>query len=348
VADHGEAYEIDVDGRAVRVSNPEKIYFPDAPGGPIPKRMLVEYYEAVAPALVRALRDRPTYLQRFPDGVEGEEIYQKRLPRHAPDWVQSCRVRFPSGRHADALRVTRPADVVWAANLGTVTFHPWHARCDDTEHPDELRIDLDPQPGTDFDDARRVATEHVRPFLDEVGMVGYPKTSGGRGVHVYVRIEPRRSFVEVRRAAIALAREVERRAGGAVTTAWWKEERGQAVFVDYNQNARDRTIASAWSVRRRANAQVSMPVTWDELVDVDPADCTVRTVPALLAERGDPHEPMDNRHFTLDPLLELAERDEAGGLGDLPYPPSYPKMPGEPKRVQPSKNRDLSREKTSE
>ena len=342
MAGHGEAYEIDVDGRDVRVSNPDKVYFPDAPGGPLTKRDLVEYYRAVAPAIVRALRDRPTYLQRFPDGIDGEEIYQKRLPRHAPDWMRTCRVRFPSGRHADALRVTGPADVVWAANLGTVTFHPWHARCDDTEHPDELRIDLDPQPGTDFDDARTVALDYVHPLLNDLGLTGYPKTSGGRGVHVYVRIEPRSSFVEVRRAAIALAREVERRAGGAVTTAWWKEERGEAVFVDYNQNARDRTIASAWSVRRRANAQVSTPVTWDELADVDPADCTVRTVPARLADRGDPHESMDSQQFSLEPLLELARQDEEGGLGDLPYPPNYPKMPGEPKRVQPSRNRDGS------
>ena len=348
MAGHGEAYEIDVDGRDVRVSNPDKVYFPDAPGGPLTKRDLVEYYRAVAPAIVRALRDRPTYLQRFPDGIDGEEIYQKRLPRHAPDWMHTCRVRFPSGRHADALRVTGPADVVWAANLGTVTFHPWHARCDDTEHPDELRIDLDPQPGTDFDDARTVALDYVHPLLDDLGLTGYPKTSGGRGVHVYVRIEPRWSFVEVRRAAIALAREVERRAGGAVTTAWWKEERGEAVFVDYNQNARDRTIASAWSVRRRANGQVSTPVTWAELAEVDPADCTVRTVPARLADRGDPHESMDGQQFSLEPLLELARQDEEGGLGDLPYPPSYPKMPGEPKRVQPSRDRDLTRGNTAD
>ena len=343
-----EAIQVEVGGHEVRVSNPGKVYFPDAPGGPITKRELVEYYLAVGPAIVGALRNRPTYLQRFPDGVDGEEIYQKRFPHYAPEWMSTCRVRFPSGRHADALKVTGPADVAWAANLGTVTFHPWHARCDDTEHPDELRIDLDPQPGTDFDDARDIAIQHVRPLLDELGYVGYPKTSGGRGVHVYVRIEPRWSFIEVRRAAIAFAREVDRRAGGAVTTAWWKEERGEAVFVDYNQNARDRTIASAWSIRRRADATASTPVTWDELADVDPQDCTLRTVPALLAHRGDPHATMDNAHFSLAPLLEMARRDEAGGLDDLPYPPNYPKMPGEPKRVQPSKNRDLKSGTTSE
>jgi len=232
--------------------------------------------------------------------------------------------------------------VVWAANLGCVTFHPWHSRCQDTEHPDELRIDLDPQPGTGFDDARRVALDQVAPLLAELGYRGFAKTSGGRGVHVYVRIEPRWSFVQVRRAAIAFAREVERRAAGAVTTAWWKEQRGEAVFVDYNQNARDRTVASAWSARRRPAATVSTPVSWGDLATVDPEDCTVRTVPGLLAEHGDPHAGIDAVSHSLEPLLELAERDEAGGLGDLPYPPSYPKMPGEPKRVQPSRDRDLN------
>jgi DNA ligase D len=340
VAARTEALLLQVGEHEVRVSNPDKVYFPQAPGGPLTKRELVDYYVQVGPAIVRALRERPTYLQRFPDGIDGEEVYQKRLPTFAPDWMQTCRVRFPSGRSADALKVTGPADVVWAANLGCVTFHPWHARCADTEHPDELRIDLDPQPGTGFDEARTVAIRHVVPLLDELGYVGFPKTSGGRGVHVYVRVEPRWTFVEVRRAAIAFAREVERRAAGAVTTAWWKEQRGQAVFVDYNQNARDRTIASAWSVRRRPAATVSTPVSWADLAVVEPEDCTARTVPALLAERGDAHEGIDAVHHSLEPLLELADRDEAGGLPDLPYPPNYPKMPGEPKRVQPSRDRD--------
>ncbi len=337
------AEELDVAGTAVRLSNPDKVYFPrlGADGGT--KRHLVEYYRAIATLdeqpLVRALRNRPTYLQRFPDGVEGEEVYQKRLPPKVPAHVQSCRVTFPSGRHADALKVTNPADVVWAANLGCVTFHPWHARCADVEHPDELRIDLDPQPGTDFADAAGVAVDVVQPLLAELGYRGYPKTSGGRGVHVYVRIEPRWTFTQVRRAAIAFAREVERRAGGRVTTAWWKEQRGEAVFVDFNQNARDRTIASAYSARRTPIATVSTPLQWEELADADPNDLTIATVPALVARRGDPMATLDDVAHSLDVLLDLADRDEAGGLGDLPYPPNYPKMPGEPKRVMPSRSR---------
>jgi DNA ligase D len=337
------AEELDVTGTPVRLSNPDKVYFPTlgADGGT--KRHLVEYYRSIATLdgapIVAALRDRPTYLQRFPDGIAGEEVYQKRLPPKTPDHVRSCRVTFPSGRHADALCVTDPANVVWAANLGTVTFHPWHARCTDVDRPDELRLDLDPQPGTGFDEARTVALDVVRPLLEELGYVGFPKTSGGRGVHVYVRIEPRWTFTQVRRAAIAFAREVERRAGGRVTTAWWKEQRGEQVFVDYNQNARDRTIASAYSVRRTPRATVSTPVTWAELADADPDDFTIATVPALVARRGDPMAALDDVAHSLEPLLEHADKDEAGGLGDLPYPPNYPKMPGEPKRVQPSKSR---------
>ncbi|GAB7192546.1 non-homologous end-joining DNA ligase [Kineococcus sp. NUM-3379] len=332
------AEEIDVDGVAVRVTSPDKQYFP-ALGGAGTKRAVLEYYRAVAPALLEAVRDRPTYLQRFPDGIEGEEVYQKRVPAHAPEFVRRCEVTFPSGRSAEALRPDSAAALVWAAQQATITFHPWHARCPDVDHPDELRVDLDPQPGTGFGEARTVALEHLRPLLAELGHTGWPKTSGGRGLHVFVRIEPRWTFTEVRRAAIALAREVERRAGGLVTTAWWKEQRGAQIFVDYNQNARDRTIASAWSLRRTARATVSAPVTWEELVDVDPDDLTIATVPARLAEVGDVWAGRDGAEHSLEPLLELADRDEAGGLGDLPYPPNYPKMPGEPKRVQPSKAR---------
>ena len=336
------AEELDVDGVAVRLSSPDKIYYPKlgADGGT--KRHLVEYYRTVAlsGALLGALFDRPTHLQRFPDGVEGEEIYQKRVPAKRPDHVESCEVTFPSGRKADVLRVRSAANIVWAANLGNITFHPWAVRCPDVDHPDELRIDLDPQPGTGFDDARAVALDVLRPLLDELGLIGYPKTSGGRGLHVYLRIEPRWDFIEVRRAGIALAREIERRSGDRATTSWWKEERGERIFLDFNQNARDKTIASAYSARKTPIATVSTPVTWEELVDVHPDDFTIATVPALLEKRGDPMATMGDVAQSLDVLLEMAERDAANGLGDLPYPPNYPKMPGEPKRVQPSRDRD--------
>ena len=332
------AIEIQVGERLVRVSNPDKVYFSGLGAAGGTKRHLVEYYVSVADGIVRALRDRPTYLQRFPDGVEGEEIYQKRVPTHAPDWIQTCQVSFPSGRTADALRVTEAANVAWAANLGTVTFHPWHARCTDVDRPDELRIDLDPQPGTDFQDARRVALTEVHAILDELGWVGFPKTSGNRGVHIYVRIQPRWTFTEVRHAAIAFAREVERRDPQRVTTKWWKEERGEQIFVDYNQNARDRTIASAYSARRRVEGYVSAPLTWAELVDAETADFSIATMPARFAEVGDRHATIDDVAHDLTPLLEWYERDERDkGEADMPYPPNYPKMPGEPMRVQPSK-----------
>ena len=332
------AIELPVGEHVVRVSNPDKVYFPGLGAEAGTKRHLVEYYVAVGAGVLRALRDRPTYLQRFPEGVDGEEIYQKRVPAHAPEWIRTCQVTFPSGRTADALRVVEPAAIAWAANLGTVTFHPWHARCSDTDHPDELRIDLDPQPGTDFDDARQVALRYVHPLLDELGWVGFPKTSGNRGVHVYVRIQPRWTFTEVRHAAIAFAREVERRHPEGVTTKWWKEERGSKVFVDYNQNARDRTIASAYSVRRRPFATVSAPVTWDELADVETEDLNLVTMPPRFAQLGDRHAAIDEVSHDLTPLLAWYERDERdNGEGDMPYPPNYPKMPGEPMRVQPSR-----------
>lgn len=347
-AKRAPAEELDVDGVPVRLSNPDKIYFPRLGEDGGTKRHLVEYYRRVstefdAPILA-ALRDRPTHLQRFPDGVGGEEIYQKRAPAKRPDHVATCEITFPSGRTAEALRVRSAADVVWAANLGTVTFHPWPVRCGDTDRPDELRIDLDPQPGTDFGDAKAVALEVVRPLLDELGLTGFPKTSGGRGLHIYLRIVPEWDFVGVRRAGIALMREIERRSNGRATTAWWKEERGERLFLDYNQNARDKTIASAYSVRRTPVATVSTPLTWDELVDAEPDDFTLATVPDLLAKRGDPMADLDAHAHSLDVLLEMAERDEAAGLGDLPYPPNHPKMPGEPKRVQPSRDADRSKD----
>jgi DNA ligase D len=336
------AEELDVDGVIIRLTNPDKIYFP-ALGSGGTKRTLVNYYRAVADPMVRLLRDRPTHLQRFPDGIDGEEIYQKRIPAKHPDYLQTCLVTFPSGRTADALKVTHPSSIIWAAQMGTITLHPWQVRCPDTEHPDELRIDLDPQPGTGFKEAREIATQVLKPVLDELGITGYPKTSGGRGVHVFIRIKPEWDFVAVRRAGIALAREVERRAPDAVTTSWWKEERGARMFIDYNQNARDRTFASAYSVRKTPIATVSTPLTWDELADADPDDYTMATVPDLLAQRGDSWAEIDSVAHSLEPLLTMVKADEDRGLADLPYPPNYPKMPGEPKRVQPSRNRDLNR-----
>ncbi|MDX1889708.1 non-homologous end-joining DNA ligase [Mycolicibacterium sp. 050158] len=330
------AEEVDVDGVAVRLTNPDKVYFP-ALGSKGTKRVLFDYYLSVADPMVAVLRDRPTHLQRFPDGIDGEEIYQKRVPAKHPDYLQTCTVTFPSGRTADALKVTHPSAIAWAAQMGTITLHPWQVRCPDTEHPDELRVDLDPQPGTDFSDARSIAVEVLKPVLDDLGIVGYPKTSGGRGVHVFIRIRPDWDFVAVRRAGIALAREVERRAPDRVTTSWWKEERGQRLFIDYNQNARDRTFASAYSARRTPIATVSTPLTWQELTTADPDDYTIATVPKLVATRADPWAEIDSVAHSLEPLLDLVAADEERGLGDLPYPPSYPKMPGEPPRVQPSK-----------
>lgn len=330
------ATELDVDGIKVRLTNPGKTYFPKL-GAQGAKGKLVDYYLAVADRMVALLRDRPVHLQRFPDGIDGEEIYQKRVPQKHPDYLETCTVTFPSGRTADALKITHPASIIWAAQMGTVTLHPWQVRCPDTEHPDELRIDLDPQPGTGFREAAAVAADVLKPLLDELGLVGYPKTSGGRGIHIFVRIATDWDFIAVRRAGIALAREVERRAPDAVTTSWWKEERGERIFIDYNQNARDRTFASAYSARKTPIATVSTPLTWDEVRDADPDDYTIATVPDLIAARPDPWAAIDDVAQSLEPLLAMVAADEERGLGDLPYPPSYPKMPGEPPRVQPSR-----------
>lgn len=332
----GKAVELDAAGRAVRLSSPDKIYFPEKG---YTKRDVAEYFLTVGPGILRALRNRPTTLQRFVDGVEGEFFYQKRAPKNLPEWIPTTEISFPSGRSAREMCPTEVAAVIWAANLGTLTFHPWPVRGGDTDHPDELRIDLDPQPGTDYSDAVRAAHE-LRAVLDEHGLRGWPKTSGGRGIHVFVPIEARWTFTEVRRAAIAVGRELESRMPDRVTTAWWKEERGERIFVDYNQTARDRTIASAYSVRPRPHAPVSAPLRWDEIDDAEPRDFDIRTMPVRYAELGDVHEDMDQEVFRLDSLLELADRHESdGGPGDLPYPPEYPKMPGEPKRVQPSRAR---------
>ncbi|WP_327090996.1 non-homologous end-joining DNA ligase [Nonomuraea sp. NBC_01738] len=325
--------ELEVGERTVKVTNPDKVYFP-AIG--VTKRELVEYYVSVGDGALRAMRDRPTNLKRHPDGIATEAIYQKRMPPKHPDWLETVTVTFPSGRKADSLRVTEVAAIAYCANLGTIDFHPWQVRAADVEHPDELRVDLDPQPGLGFDAARKAAFL-TREVLEELGMTGFVKTSGNRGVHVAVRIEPRWDFVEVRHAGIALARAVEAKATDLVTTAWWKEERGDRVFVDFNQNARDRTVVSAYSVRARQEAMVSAPLTWAELEDANPEDLTLRTMPARFAELGDVHRSIDDEAYALDELLEWYAKDDRG---DLPYPPNYPKMPGEPKRVQPSKARD--------
>jgi DNA ligase D len=326
--------EIEVGGRVVKLTNPDRVYFP-ARGET--KHDLVDYYIAVADGIVRALRDRPCMLHRYPEGVGGEKIYQKRLPKGAPDWVETVEVSFPSGRTADELCVTEIGSVVWAVQMSTVEFHPWHTRRFAVEQPDELRIDLDPQPGTGFAEAKRAAAV-VHEVLDELGWVGWPKTSGNRGIHIYIRIQPDHGFKEVRRAALAFGREVERRIPDLVTTAWWKEERGEKVFLDFNQNAKDRTIAAAYSVRGFPHGPVSAPVTWQELPDVETDDFTIATMPARFAALGDVHAGIDDVQVDIAPLLEWAARDEADhGLGDAPYPPNYPKMPGEPPRVQPSK-----------
>jgi DNA ligase D len=327
--------ELEVGERLVKVTNPDKVFFRTRGET---KLDLVQYYLAVDEGIVRALYERPTQLKRHPDGAEGEAIYQKRVPEKRPEWIETARVTFPSGRHADELCVTEVAHVVWAANLGTLDFHPWPSRRRDTEHPDELRIDVDPQPGTTFKHAKNVAAL-VREVLDELGFTGWPKTSGNRGIHIACRIEPSWEFPVVRRAALAFAREVERRAPKLVTTAWWKEERGKRVFIDYNQNARDRTIASAYSVRARPDATVSAPVTWDELAECETEDFTMATMPRRFAERGDVQAEIDDAVNDLRKLLAWVERDEKEGMGEAPYPPNFPKMPGEPPRVQPSRAR---------
>ena len=346
VASFGSPIEIDVEGIPVRVSNPERPLFDDVG---ITKREMIDYYLSVGPGILRALRDRPTTLERWPGGVRpGVEIsqrmgpakeafYQKRIPKGAPDWVNTARITFPSGRFADEVCPDKLAVIAWAANLGTITFHPWPVRKADVDSPDELRIDLDPQPGTDFKDAVKVA-QMAHELLDELGYRGFPKTSGGRGIHIYLRVEPRWDFIDMRHAAIAFGRELERRAPDLVTTKWWKEERGEKIFVDYNQNSRDRTIASAYSIRPRPGAPVSTPVLWEELPDIVPSDFTVRTVPERFARIGDLQAQIDDVAFDMAPLVEMYERDVRDhGLEDMPYPPDYPKMEGEPLRVQPSR-----------
>jgi DNA ligase D len=307
---------VEVGDHDVRISNPDRIYFPELGAT---KLDLVDYYRSVGDGIVRALRERPCMLHRFPDGLAGEKVHQKRVPHGAPPWLETVRVHFPRyNRHADELCVTKLADVVWAVQMSTVEFHPWNSRRADTEKPDEWRIDLDPMPDCPFDTVRRVAGV-AHEVLDALGITGYPKTSGGRGLHVYVRIQPNWGFADVRRAALAFAREVERRAPQDVTTTWWRKDRDPAaLFVDYNQNARDHTIASAYSVRGVPAGTVSTPITWSEIPDVDPRGFTIRTVPARFAELGDLHATIDDEAFSLDTLLEWAERDEKAGLAGPP------------------------------
>jgi bifunctional non-homologous end joining protein LigD len=323
-----------IGGHEVTVTNPDKVLFPKPKYS---KLDLADYYLAVAEGALRGAGGRPNMLVRFPNGIAAESFYQKRAPESRPPWIEVVTLRFPSGRTADEVVPRDAASLVWLANLACLELHPHPVRAEDLDHPDELRVDLDPVPGIKWPQVRQVA--HVaRAVLADMGLVGWPKTSGSRGMHIYVRIEPRWGFDDVRRAALALAREVERRAPDLATSKWWKEER-QGVFVDYNQNAKDRTIAAAYSVRPRPDATVSAPLEWDEVDSAEPADFTLGTMPKRFAKVGDRHARMDEQPGSLDKLLELSARQERDGQGDAPWPPHYRKQPGEPPRVQPSKSR---------
>src|SRR5579862_2490306 len=330
-----EAAVLTLGGREVRVTNPSKPYF--SREAKLSKLDVVQYYVTVAPGALAGIRDRPVVLKRFVDGAEGEPFYQKRAPDNRPAWLRTVTLAFPSGRTAEEVVVDDVAGLAWIVNLGCLELHPHPVRAGDLEHPDELRVDLDPGPGVAWDDVRKVALE-VRALLEEVGLSGWPKTSGSRGMHINVRIHPRWGFDEVRRAALALSRAIERRVPALATSKWWKEER-HGVFLDYNQNAKDRTTASAYSVRPLPDARVSAPLTWEEVPDCDPAAFTVFTMPERFAKIGDPHAAMDEHPGSLDSLLELSARDEAAGLGDAPWPPHFRKQAGEAPRVAPSKAR---------
>jgi bifunctional non-homologous end joining protein LigD len=334
--DAAEAYvTLQVGAHEVRVTHPEKPYFTKE--ARLSKLDVVRYYLSVAPGALGGIRDRPVVLKRFVNGAEGEAFYQKRAPEKRPPWLRTVTLSFPSGRTAEEVVVDDAAGLAWIVNLGCLELHPHPVRSGDLDHPDELRVDLDPGPGVAWADVRRVALE-VRALLEELGLRGWPKTSGSRGVHVNVRIEPRWTFSEVRRAALALSREIERRAPSIATSKWWKEER-HGVFLDYNQNAKDRTTCSAYSVRPLPDARVSTPLRWEEVPDCDPADFTVLTVPERLRAHGDPHADIDAAAGSLEALLELARRDEAAGLADAPWPPHFRKMEGEAPRVAPSRAR---------
>ena len=334
-----DAALLELDGGTVRISNPAKLYFQREVQ--LSKLELVNYYMAIAPGALRGIRERPFVLKRFVNGADGEPFYQKRAPDNLPDYLRTVTLSFPSGRTADELVIDNAAALAWVVNLGCIELHPHPVRAADLDHPDELRIDLDPGPGVEWESVRAVALE-VQAVLAEAGLRGWPKTSGSRGMHVNVRIQPRWSFTEVRRAALALAREVERRAPTLASSKWWKEER-HGVFLDYNQNAKDRTTCSAYSVRPLPDARVSTPLEWSEVPLCNPADFNTRTVPARFAAIGDPHAGMDEAAGSLDWLLDLAARDESNGIGDAPWPPHFKKMEGEPSRVQPSKAKPAGR-----
>jgi bifunctional non-homologous end joining protein LigD len=334
-----EAEVLTIEGREVRVTNPDKPYF--SLQTKLSKLELVRYYLSVAPGALAGIRDRPIVLKRFVDGAEGQAFYQKRAPENHPDWLRTVTLSFPSGRKAEEVVVDDAAGLAWIVNLGCIELHPHPVRSNDLDHPDELRVDLDPGPGVEWESVRLVALE-VKSLLEEMGLRGWPKTSGSRGMHVNVRIQPRWTFSEVRRAAVALSREIERRAPKLASSKWWKEER-HGVFLDYNQNAKDRTTCSAYSVRPLPDARVSTPLEWDEVAACEPADFTVLTVPRRLQELGDPHAEMDASAGSLEKLLELANKDEAAGLGDAPWPPHFQKMEGEAPRVQPSRARSAAK-----
>jgi len=330
-----DEHVLEIEGHELRVTHPDKVFFSEHGET---KLDLVHHYQRFAEPLMRAMGGRPTLMQRFPNGAGGPSFYQKRVPKGAPDWLRTTVVSTPNGTTSDALVAADLAHIVWAVNIGCLGFHPWPYLAADPDHTDELRLDLDPQPGTDFTHVRAAAAK-VRALLDELGIAGYPKTTGNRGVHVYVRLEPRWDSYEVRFAAVAIARELERRHPDLITAAWWKEERGERVFLDFNQNAPHKTVFGAWSVRSRIGAQVSTPLRWDDLDDIHPDELTIASLPARIDANGDPWAEMNDNPQSLDPLLTMHERDRANGLIDAPWPPVYPKQPDEPPRVAPSRAR---------
>jgi len=334
---------LSIDGREVRITHPDKPYF--SKQVKVTKLDLVRYYLSIAPGALNGIRDRPIVLKRFVDGAEGQAFYQKRAPDNRPEWLRTVTLSFPSGRNAEEVVVDNAAGLAWIVNLGCIELHPHPVRSGDLDHPDELRVDLDPGPGVKWDAVRRVSME-VKALLEDMGLRGWPKTSGSRGMHVNVRIQRRWTFSEVRRGAVALSREIERRVPKLASSKWWKEER-HGVFLDYNQNAKDRTTCSAYSVRPLPDARVSMPLRWDEVMDCDPADFTILTAPQRFAEIGDPHAEMDQAPGSIDKLLELAERDQESGLGDAPWPPHFRKMAGEATRVAPSRARSTGSTKSA-